>query len=199
MSKVVIIDYGAGNVRSVKFTLDRIGITPVLSRNAEEIKSADKLIFPGVGEASSSMKALADFGLIDVIKQAQQPFLGICLGMQMMCQYSEENDTIGLGIFPLDVKRFENNSVKVPHMGWNTIGGLKTSLFEGLSDKDYMYFVHSYYVPDSQWTIAKAHYPEAFSAALQKDNFYGCQFHPEKSGMLGQKILENFLGLDHRR
>lgn len=195
MSKVVIIDYGAGNVRSVKFTLERIGITPILSRDAEEIVSADKLIFPGVGEASSSMKTLEEFGLIELIKSARQPFLGICLGMQMMCQYSEENDTTGLGIFPLDVKLFDNSQIKVPHMGWNQIESLESPIFEGLTEKDYMYFVHSFYVPDSKWTIAKASYPTPFSAALQKDNFFGCQFHPEKSGNLGQRILDNFVKL----
>lgn len=193
MSKVVIIDYGAGNVRSVKFTLDRIGITPILSRDKAEIQSADKLIFPGVGEASSSMKALNDFNLIEVIRNAQQPFLGICLGMQMMCQHSEENDTQGLDIFPLEVKRFDGANVKVPHMGWNQIENLNSQLFKGVKEKDYMYFVHSFFVPDSEWTIAKANYPQPFSAALQKDNFYGCQFHPEKSGNLGQQILENFI------
>ena len=195
MSKVVIIDYGAGNVRSVKFALNRLGIKYTLSRSAEEIAAADKIIFPGVGEASSSMKALEQYGLIDVIKNAKQPFLGICLGMQMMCEYSEENDTKGLGIFPLPVKLFDANGVKVPHMGWNQIENLKTSIFEGMDEKEYMYFVHSYYVPDSEWTIAKANYPTPFSAALHKDNFYGCQFHPEKSGSFGQVLLKNFVEL----
>ncbi|PIB36775.1 imidazole glycerol phosphate synthase, glutamine amidotransferase subunit [Reichenbachiella sp. 5M10] len=193
MSKVVIIDYGAGNVRSVKFALERMGITPMLSRDAAEIQSADKIIFPGVGEASSSMKALENYGLIEVIQNAKQPFLGICLGMQMMCESSEENNTQGLGIFPLPVKLFAGGTVKVPHMGWNQIEALKTPIFNGLEEKEYMYFVHSYYVPDSEWTIAKASYPTPFSAALHKDNFYGCQFHPEKSGTFGQQILKNFI------
>ncbi|RJE71830.1 imidazole glycerol phosphate synthase subunit HisH [Reichenbachiella sp. MSK19-1] len=193
MSKVVIIDYGAGNVRSVKFALERMGITPMLSRDAAEIQSADKIIFPGVGEASSSMKALENYELIEVIQNAKQPFLGICLGMQMMCESSEENNTQGLGIFPLPVKLFAGGTVKVPHMGWNQIEALKTPIFNGLEEKAYMYFVHSYYVPDSEWTIAKASYPTPFSAALHKDNFYGCQFHPEKSGTFGQQILKNFI------
>ncbi len=193
MSRVVIIDYGAGNVKSVKFALDRLGIVYELTRSANTIESADKIIFPGVGEASSSMKALQEYGLVDAIKNAQQPFLGICLGMQMMCEHSEENDTKGLGIFPLPVKLFVDEGVKVPHMGWNQVEGLKTPLFDGLEELEYTYFVHSYYVPFSEWTIASANYPKPFSAALHKDNFYGCQFHPEKSGALGQKILKNFV------
>ncbi|MEO9849627.1 MAG: imidazole glycerol phosphate synthase subunit HisH [Reichenbachiella sp.] len=193
MSKVVIIDYGAGNVKSVKFACERLGLNAELSNDVEVISSADKLIFPGQGEASSSMKALEKHGLVNVIKNANQPFLGICLGMQMMCEYSEENDTKGLGLFPLPVKLFPSNGLKVPHMGWNEIENLKTPLMRGLKEKEFMYFVHSYYVPDSEWTIAQASYPEAFSAALHKDNFYGCQFHPEKSGELGQQILKNFI------
>lgn len=195
MSNVVIIDYGAGNIKSVKFACERIGINAKLSSDPEEIKSADKLIFPGQGEASSSMRALKKHGLVNVIKDAKQPFLGICLGLQMMCDYLEENDTQGLGIFPLSVKLFDSEGIKVPHMGWNQIEGLKTPIFEGMSEKEYMYFVHSYYVPNSQWTIAKANYPTPFSAALHKDNFYGCQFHPEKSGSFGQLILKNFIEL----
>ncbi|MGL1887287.1 MAG: imidazole glycerol phosphate synthase subunit HisH [Reichenbachiella sp.] len=195
MSKVVIIDYGAGNVKSVKFALDRLGFKYTLSRSAEEIAAADKIIFPGVGEASSSMKILKEYGLVDVIKNAKQPFLGICLGMQMMCESSEENDTKGLGIFPLPVKLFDAEGIKVPHMGWNQIENLKTPIFESMDEKEYMYFVHSYYVPDSEWTIAKASYPTPFSAALHKDNFYGCQFHPEKSGSFGQVLLKNFVEL----
>ncbi|WP_109831648.1 imidazole glycerol phosphate synthase subunit HisH [Reichenbachiella versicolor] len=193
MSKVVIIDYGAGNVKSVKFACERLGLNAELSNDPEVIKSADKLIFPGQGEASSSMRDLKANNLIDVIKEAKQPFLGICLGMQMMCNYMQEGNTDGLGIFPLSVDLFEGNEVKVPHMGWNQIEGLKTPLMEGLKENEHVYFVHSYFVPASEWTIAKANYPEAFSAALHKDNFYGCQFHPEKSGLAGQKILENFI------
>ncbi|MEO9965673.1 MAG: imidazole glycerol phosphate synthase subunit HisH [Reichenbachiella sp.] len=195
MSKVVIIDYGAGNVRSVKFACERLGLHAELSSDAETIASADKLIFPGQGEASSSMIALEKYGLVEVIKAAKQPFLGICLGMQMMCEYSEENDTKGLGLFPLPVKLFPGEGLKVPHMGWNQIENLQTPLMGGLEEKEYMYFVHSYYVPDSEWTIAKANYPKPFSAALHKDNFYGCQFHPEKSGTCGQQILKNFIEL----
>lgn len=195
MSKVIIIDYGAGNVRSVKFACERLGLQAELSNDAEEIASADKLIFPGQGEASHSMKALQECGLVGVIKDAKQPFLGICLGMQMMCDYSEENDTKGLGIFPMAVKRFTEEDIKVPHMGWNQIHNLKSPLLTGLKEQEHVYFVHSYYVPDSKWTIAQANYPAPFSAALHKDNFYGCQFHPEKSGEFGQLILKNFIAL----
>lgn len=195
MSKIVIIDYGAGNVKSVKFACERLGLTAELSNDAETIGSADKLIFPGQGEASSSMQALKKYGLVEVIKNAKQPFLGICLGMQMMCEYSEENNTPGLGLFPLPVRLFENNDIKVPHMGWNQIENLKTPLMKGIKEKEYMYFVHSYYVPNSEWTIAGSSYPETFSAALHKDNFYGCQFHPEKSGEFGQRIIKNFFEL----
>jgi glutamine amidotransferase len=193
MSNVVIIDYGAGNVKSVKFALQRLGITPKLSSNPDEINAADKLIFPGVGEAKSSMSAINEFGLVETIKHAKQPFLGICLGMQLMCEFSEENDTKGLGVFPLQVKLFKDTSVKVPHMGWNQIENLTSPLFNGIREKEYTYFVHSYFVPPSEWTIASTTYPSAFSAALHKDNFYGCQFHPEKSGAFGQQILKNFL------
>lgn len=193
MSKIVIIDYGAGNVKSVKFAFERLGLNALLSNSAETIASADKLIFPGQGEASSSMLALKKHGLVDVIKNAKQPFLGICLGMQMMCEYSEENNTEGLGLFPLPVKRFDSKDIKVPHMGWNQIENLKTPLMHGIREKEYMYFVHSYYVPNSEWTIAGTSYPGLFSAALHKDNFYGCQFHPEKSGEFGQRIIKNFV------
>lgn len=193
MSKIVIIDYGAGNVKSVKFACERLGITAELSNDPEVIQSADKLIFPGQGEASSSMRALKENNLVEVIKSAKQPFLGICLGMQMMCEYMEEGDTTGLGIFPISVKLFKDTSIKVPHMGWNEIANLKTPLMDGLKENEHVYFVHSYYAPDSEWTIAQANYPEPFSAALHKDNFYGCQFHPEKSGLAGQRILENFV------
>ena len=193
MSKVVIIDYGAGNVKSVQFACQRLGVSAELSSEAETIASADKLIFPGQGEASSAMKALKRQGLDTVIQKARQPFLGVCLGMQLMCASSEENDARGLGIFPLSVKRFDKSAVKTPHIGWNKIERLESPLFDGLSASEYVYFAHSYYVPTSSWTTAQTDYPNAFSAALQKDNFYGCQFHPEKSGTVGQKILENFL------
>jgi glutamine amidotransferase len=170
-----------------------MGIAHELSNHAETIESADKIIFPGVGEASSSMKKLKEFELVGVIQNAKQPFLGICLGMQMMCDYSEENDTKGMGIFPLPVKLFEGVGVKVPHIGWNQIERLKTPLFSGLKEQEHTYFVHSYFVPHSEWTIASTDYPIPFSAALHKDNFYGCQFHPEKSGIFGQRILKNFI------
>jgi glutamine amidotransferase len=192
--KLVIIDYGAGNIKSIQFAFQRLGIEAVLSSDAEEIKAADKVIFPGVGEASSAMIKLKESGLDGLIPNLKQPVLGICLGMQLMCRSTEEGNTQGLGIFDVDVKRFSKN-VKVPQMGWNTISDLKTPLFEGIKDSDYMYLVHSYYAEDSEESIAKTHYELDYASALQKDNFYGVQFHPEKSGKSGEKILENFLNL----
>ncbi|NJW53183.1 imidazole glycerol phosphate synthase subunit HisH [Salinimicrobium oceani] len=190
--KVVIIDYGAGNIQSIKFALERLGYTGILSSDAEEIKAADKVIFPGVGEASSAMKKLKSTGLDQVIPQLKQPVLGICLGMQLMCNWSEEGDTEGLGIFDVDVVHFEK-TLKVPHIGWNRIKELKTDLFEGISEQEFVYLVHSFYAPVCSETIAKCDYGVNYSSALQKDNFYGVQFHPEKSSEAGEKILENFL------
>ena len=194
MSKVVIIDYGAGNIQSIQFALERLGCHSVLSKDKTEIEQADKVIFPGVGHAESAMQKLKETGLEKVIPNLKQPVLGICLGMQLMCNYSEEGQTEGLGIFDVDVKRFEI-SEKVPHMGWNVINDLKTPLFEGIPEQAYMYFVHSYYVPDNSETIGITDYEISYCSALAKDNFYGVQFHPEKSGKLGEKILENFLNL----
>ena len=192
--KLVILDYGVGNIKSIQFAFNRLGVTAVLSNDVEEIKAADKIIFPGVGEASSAMDKLRCAGLVDVIKQLKQPVLGICLGMQLMCNRTEEGQTKGLGIFNVAVKRF-STSVKVPQMGWNTITNLKSRLFENISNKEYMYLVHSYYVEENKNAIATTDYEFLYASAIQKDNFYGVQFHPEKSGKSGEKILQNFLNL----
>ncbi len=192
MSKVVIIDYGAGNIQSLQFALERLGCHSVLSRDQREIEQADKVIFPGVGHAESAMQKLKETGLEKVIPNLKQPVLGICLGMQLMCKYSEEGDTPGLGIFDVDVKRFQIQE-KVPHMGWNVISNLSTPLFDGIPDRSYMYFVHSYYVPNNVNSIAQTDYEISYCSALAKENFYGVQFHPEKSGKLGEQILSNFL------
>lgn len=193
-ASVVIINYGAGNIKSIQFAFKRLGIDAILTNNVEEIKSADKVIFPGVGEASSAMKMLRESGLDKVIPTLKQPVLGICLGMQLMCTSSEEGNTKGLGIFNVDVKRF-SNEVKVPQMGWNVIRDLKSDLFKDIKEKEYMYLVHSFYAPKCDEMIAKTDYEVEYASALQKDNFYGVQFHPEKSGTIGSKILENFLKL----
>ncbi|MFX0557051.1 imidazole glycerol phosphate synthase subunit HisH [Maribacter sp. CXY002] len=190
--KIVIINYGAGNIQSIKFAIQRLGYEAVLSDNPEEIKKADKVIFPGVGEASSAMKKLRNSGLDQLIPNLKQPVLGICLGMQLMCNSSEEGNTKGLGIFDVDVVKF-SNKVKVPQIGWNQISNLKTDLFQGIAEKEYVYLVHSFYAPLCQETIAESDYGLSYSAALGKDNFYGTQFHPEKSSDVGEKILENFL------
>ena len=191
--KIVIIDYGAGNIQSIKFAIERLGHTAVLSGDREEIKNADKVIFPGVGEASSAMSKLWESGLHDTIASLQQPVLGICLGMQLMCNTTAEGNTKGLGIFDVDVVRF-SSQVKVPQIGWNKIENLKSPLFKNLSE-DYIYLVHSFYAPKCEATIASCFYETQYSAALQKDNFYGTQFHPEKSGDYGSTILKNFLEL----
>ena len=193
-ASLVIIDYGAGNIKSIQFAFKRLGVEAILSNNIDEIKVADKVIFPGVGEASSAMKMLQESGLDKVIPTLKQPVLGICLGMQLMCNYSEEGNTKGLGIFNVDVKRF-SNSVKVPQMGWNTIANLKADLFKDIKENEDMYLVHSFYAEQCNEVIAKTDYEIEYASALQKDNFYGVQFHPEKSGVEGSKILENFLNL----
>jgi glutamine amidotransferase len=169
-----------------------LGFEGVLSNNYEEILSADKVIFPGVGEASSAMKRLKESGLEKLIPQLKQPVLGICLGMQLMCAYSEEGNTEGLGIFDDNVMKF-TPKVKVPQMGWNTIYNLKSDLFNGISENEFMYLVHSFYVPNSENSIALTNYEVEYCSALQKNNFYGVQFHPEKSGKFGEQILNNFL------
>ena len=192
--KIVIINYGAGNIQSIKFAFKRLGYDAILTNNVEEIKNADKVIFPGVGEASSAMKMLRESGLDTLIPNLKQPVLGICLGMQLMCNYSEEGNTKGLGIFDCDVVRF-TNEVKVPQIGWNAITELKTDLFKDIVKTEYIYMVHSYYAPSCEETIAIADYGIPYSAALAKNNFYGVQFHPEKSSTVGEQILKNFLQL----
>ena len=192
--KIIIINYGAGNIQSIQFALQRLGYEGVLSNNIQEIQSADKVIFPGVGEASSAMKKLRESGLDKIIPALKQPVLGICLGMQLMCNSSEEGNTLGLGIFDVNIIKF-TNAVKVPQMGWNTIYNLNSNLFEGISEHEYMYLVHSFYAPKCQETVALTNYETEYSSALQKDNFYGIQFHTEKSGKIGEQILKNFLKL----
>lgn len=192
--KIVIIKYNAGNVCSVEFGLQRLGISAIVTDDTEEILSADKIIFPGVGAAGFAMDYLSERNLDTLIKNCKQPFLGICLGMQLLCKHSEENDTKCIGVFDEQVKKFTGN-IKVPHMGWNNIYDLKQPLFKGLSEEAYVYFVHSYYVEKSVHTAATANYGIEYSAALQKDNFYATQFHPEKSGKAGEKILKNFIEL----
>ncbi|TVZ55029.1 glutamine amidotransferase [Lutibacter sp. Hel_I_33_5] len=192
--KLVIIDYGAGNIKSIQFAFKRLGVDAVLSNNIDEIKAADKVIFPGVGEASSAMKMLEESGLDKVIPTLNQPVLGICLGMQLMCDFSEEGNTKGLGIFNVHVKRF-SNAVKVPQMGWNTITNLKSDLFNDIKDQEFMYLVHSFYAENCKETIASSKYGIEYASALKKDNFYGVQFHPEKSSKAGEQILKNFLEL----
>jgi glutamine amidotransferase len=192
--KIVIINYGAGNIQSIMFAIERLGFKAVLSNNPDEIKAADKVIFPGVGEASSAMKMLLESGLNTLIPNLKQPVLGICLGMQLMCNKSEEGNTKGLGIFDVDVIKF-TPKVKVPQMGWNQIYNLKSPLFEGINENEYMYLVHSFYAPNCTEAIATTDYEVEYASALQKDNFYGTQFHPEKSGDVGEQILANFLKL----
>ncbi|NLP59149.1 imidazole glycerol phosphate synthase subunit HisH [Lutibacter sp. B1] len=191
---VVIINYGAGNIQSIKFAIKRLGYEAILSDNPEEIKAADKVIFPGVGEASSAMEKLKATGLDTLIPTLKQPVLGICLGMQLMCKYCEEGNTQGLGIFDVDVIKFDNN-VKVPQIGWNQIENLKSEIFKGIKEKEYMYLVHSYYVPLNNEAIATTEYGIKYASALQEKNFYGVQFHPEKSSLAGEQILKNFLEL----
>lgn len=192
--KIVIINYGAGNIQSIKFAIERLGFEAVLSNDWTEIKAADRVIFPGVGEASFAMKMLIDSGLDVLIPTLKQPVLGICLGMQLMCNKSEEGNTTGLGIFDVDVIKF-TPKVKVPQMGWNQIYNLKSDLFKGINENEYMYLVHSFYAPNCPEAIATTDYEVEYASALQKDNFYGTQFHPEKSGDVGEQILANFLKL----
>lgn len=191
--KVVIIKYNAGNIRSVLFALDRIGIQAIVTDDHDEIRSADKVIFPGVGEASSAMNYLQEKGLDNVILSLIQPVLGICLGMQLMCAFSEENNTKCLGIFKQEVKLFSDARLKVPQIGWNNIHTLNSPLFANIPTNAYMYFVHSYYVEKCDEAISLTDYIHTYSSALHKDNFYAVQFHPEKSGEVGQRILENFI------
>ena len=193
MSKTVIIKYNAGNIRSVLFALERIGVDALVTDDYTAIRSAERVIFPGVGEASTAMQYLQEKGLVDVIRSLTQPVLGICLGMQLMCSYSEENDTTCLGIFDQKVLKFpEEKGFKVPQIGWNNIGNLQSSLFDGVDELSFMYFVHGYYVESCANAIATTNYMGDYSSAIQKDNFYAVQFHPEKSGEAGERILRNF-------
>ncbi len=193
--KVSILKYNGGNVQSVIFALNRLGIEPVLTDNEAEIRSSDKVIFPGVGEASSCMNSLKASGLDKIIPSLKQPVLGICVGLQLMCKHSEEGNTTGLGIFDINVKRFQtkDQGVKIPQMGWNSIFDLNTPLFQGITEQSYIYYVHSYFAELGKDTIAKTDYTLPYSAALNKDNFYAVQFHTEKSSKVGGEILENFL------
>ncbi|TMI86175.1 MAG: imidazole glycerol phosphate synthase subunit HisH [Bacteroidetes bacterium] len=195
--KIAIIKYNAGNIQSVLYALERIGHTATVTDNADEIRNADKVIFPGVGEASTAMNYLKDRNLDKLICSLTQPVLGICLGMQLMCKYSEENDTECLGIFDEYVKKFkvESLKLKVPQIGWNSIYDLKTDLFKNVTEDSYCYFVHGYYASSGEHTIATKDYVQPYSSALCKNNFYGVQFHPEKSATEGEKILSNFLKL----
>ncbi len=191
---IVIINYGAGNIQSIKFAIQRLGYEAILSHDIEEIRNAHKVIFPGVGEASSAMKKLRNSQLDRLIPDLKQPVLGICLGMQLMCNFSEEGNTKGLGIFDTSVVKF-SNAVKVPQIGWNQISNLKSGIFKEVAENEHIYLVHSFYAPLCTATIAESEYDVTYSAALQKDNFYGTQFHPEKSSAVGAKILKNFLKL----
>jgi len=195
--KIAIIKYNAGNIRSVLYALERINHTAVVTDNADEIKNADKVIFPGVGEASTAMNYLKERNLDKLICSLTQPVLGICLGMQLMCKYSEENDTECLGIFDEDVKKFKVKSekLKVPQIGWNSIYDLKSDLFKNVTENSYCYFVHGYYASKGEHTIVTTDYVQPYSSALRKNNFYGAQFHPEKSATAGERILSNFLKL----
>ena len=195
--KVAVVKYNAGNIRSVDYALKRLGVEAVITADKEELQSADKVIFPGVGEAETTMNHLKATGLDELIKNLRQPVFGICLGMQLMCRYSEEGEVDCLNIFDVDVKRFvpQKHEDNVPHMGWNTIGKTNSKFFEGLTEEEFVYFVHSFYVPTCDFTAATTDYIHPFSAALHKDNFYATQFHPEKSGKTGEKILTNFLNL----
>ncbi len=192
--KIIIINYGAGNIQSIKFAIQRLGYEAILSHDIKEIQHADKVIFPGVGEASSAMKKLRASGIDKIIPDLKQPVLGICLGMQLMCNSSEEGNTKGLGIFNTNVVKF-SNAVKVPQIGWNQISNLKSGIFKAVRNNEHIYLVHSYYAPLCDATIAESEYELSYSAALQKDNFYGTQFHPEKSSQAGARILQNFLNL----
>jgi|TARA_R110002096_G_scaffold56845_3_gene144757 glutamine amidotransferase len=192
---VAVIKYNAGNVQSVLYAMERLGVNATLTDDWETIKKADKVIFPGQGEASTAMRYLKERKIDQLIKELTQPFFGICLGLQLLCEHSEEYDTQCLGVFPIKVKKFPPLN-KVPHMGWNNLENLKSPLLEGLDESSYVYYVHSYYAEiDTKYTIASSHYINDFSAILHKDNYYAMQGHPEKSSVTGEKILNNFLKL----
>lgn len=189
-----IVNYGAGNIKSIQFAFQRLGYDAVLTADPKAILKADKVIFPGVGEASSAMRKLKESDLNTLIPELKQPVLGICLGMQLMCKSTEEGDTNGLGIFDTEVKRF-SNEVKVPQMGWNTVTNLKSDLFKSIEEDAYMYLVHSYYAENCNQNIATTSYELEYASALENNNFFGVQFHPEKSGKVGEQLLKNFLEL----
>jgi glutamine amidotransferase len=193
--KLAIIKYNAGNIQSVLYAMERLGVEAEVTDNAEKIRSADKVLFPGVGEASSAMQSLKEKGLDKVITELKQPVFGICVGMQLLCDHSEENDTKCLGIVPVKVRKFKNHQqvIKVPQIGWNNIYNLKSELFNGIKNKSFIYNVHSYYAEDSEYTIATCYYGVEYAAAVKKNNFYGVQFHTEKSAETGDKILKNFI------
>jgi glutamine amidotransferase len=191
---IAIVKYNAGNITSVKNAVERLGYSCLVTDDKTLLQQAEKVIFPGVGEASSAMKYLKEKGLDEVIKNLKQPVLGICLGQQLLCQFSEEGNTVCLGIFKTTVKKFEPK-LKVPHMGWNNISGLNSILYDGISAEENFYFVHSYYAEICQETTAVCDYIVPFSASMQKDNFYATQFHPEKSSGAGEQLLLNFLKL----
>ena len=195
--QVAIIDYNAGNIFSVDYAMKRLGVDALVTSDKEVIAKADKVIFPGQGEANSTMRYLRETGMDKLILELKQPVLGICIGMQLMCRHSEEGDTGCLGIFDASVKKFipQQHEDKVPHMGWNSLHETKGALFKSGSEEDFVYFVHSYYVELNQYTVAVSEHIQPFSVALEKDNFYATQFHPEKSGLVGEKILSNFLDL----
>ena len=193
--RIAIIKYNAGNIQSVLYAMERLGVEAEVTDDAEKINAADKVLFPGVGEASSAMQSLIENKLDQVIKDLKQPVFGICVGMQLLCNHSEENDTKCLGIVPVEVKKFKSNQqvIKVPQIGWNNIYNLKSELFKDIEDKSFIYNVHSYYAEDSEYTIATCNYGIEYAAAVKKDNFYGVQFHTEKSAVIGDKILKNFI------
>ncbi len=193
--RVAVVKYNAGNVCSVSNALKRLGVESVVTDDSRELQNAEKVIFPGVGEASTAMNYLRERGLDTVIKNLRQPVLGVCLGMQLLGETSEENNTECLGIIPFRIRKFESKTEKVPHTGWNQISSLKSELFRGVAENSFVYFVHSYFVEANAATIAATHYIEDFSAAVRHENFYAVQFHTEKSGEVGEKILENFLKL----
>jgi|SRR5574344_21818 glutamine amidotransferase len=194
---VAIVKYNAGNIRSVINGLKRLGIQPILTDDAEQLTKADRVLFPGQGEAKTAMDYLREHRLDEVIRNLTQPVLGICVGQQLLCRHSEEGDTDCIGIFDAEVKRFcpTRHEDKVPAMGWNEITDLKSELYRGFEHSEFVYFVHSYYVPVCDWTIATADYIQPYSASMHKDNFYTCQFHPEKSGTVGERILKNFMDI----
>ena len=194
---IAIVKYNAGNIYSVENALRRLGVEPTLTDDPERLRKADKVLFPGQGEASGAMSYLNEHGLVDIIRNLTQPVLGICIGQQLLCRHSEEGDVDCIGIFDAEVKRFvpERHEDKVPAMGWNSLSDLSSPLFDDLPEKPFVYFVHSYYVPLCEHTIATANYILPYSAALRKDNFFTCQFHPEKSGDVGEQIIRNFLAL----